>query len=264
MQGSDLELLTAAAKAAGAIASRHFRRDPRVWHKSGDAGPVTEADLEIDAMLREELLGARPTYGWLSEETADTAERLRRRRVFVIDPIDGTRAFIEKSPTFSHSLAVVEHGVPVAAVVYLPEEDLLFTAAAGAGAHCNGAPMRPSQRDDLDGARILAAKSNFDPGHWTGGGLPCERHFRSSLAYRLCLVANGAFDGMITLRDCWEWDIAAGTLIAQEAGASATDRHGAALRFNNPHPTQPGLLAGPDPLRRQLLSQLRPLSSKRA
>lgn len=243
MPASDLPLLIDAARAAGRIASRHFRKAPRVWHKPGDAGPVTEADLEIDRMLSAELTAARPDYGWLSEESDDTAARQEHARVFIVDPIDGTRSFINGETIFAHSLAVAEGGRVTAGVVYLPERDLLFAATRDGGATLNAQPLRPARKDRLDGATVLAAKSNFDSDHWQGGILPCTRHFRASLAYRMCLVAEGRFDAMITLRDCWEWDIAAGDLIATEAGARVTDRRGAALCFNNPHPQCPGVLA---------------------
>ena len=117
MPEPDLALLRDAAKAAGEIATKHFRKDPEAWDKGAGQGPVTEADIEVDTMLREELTAARPDYGWLSEETADNATRLDRERVFVVDPIDGTRAFMDGKTGFSHALAVVEQGVPVAAVV---------------------------------------------------------------------------------------------------------------------------------------------------
>lgn len=255
---ADLTLLTEAAIEAGKIASRHFRDGTRKWEKPDGAGPVTEADLEIDAMLQRELMAARPGYGWLSEEIADTAERLKATRVFIVDPIDGTRSFAEGQKTFAHSLAIVENGLPVAAAVFLPERDLMFTARKDGGAFLNGTDIAAAQRETLDGADILGAKSNFDAQHWKGGALPATRHFRASLAYRLCLVAQGRFDAMITLRDTWEWDVAAGTLIAQEAGALATDMHGRAPRFNNPTPQGPGLLVANPVLQSALMARLKP------
>ena len=133
MPASDLALLIAAAEAAGDIARRHFSVGHSVWEKAGGQGPVTEADIEVDDMLRERLMAARPAYGWLSEETEDDTSRLDRKRVFIIDPIDGTRAFTEGHRTWAHSLAVVDQGRPVAAVVYLPMLGKLYTAEAGHG-----------------------------------------------------------------------------------------------------------------------------------
>jgi myo-inositol-1(or 4)-monophosphatase len=241
---SDLALLTEAAEAAGRIAERHFNASPEVWDKGDGQGPVTEADLEIDRMLRSELCTARPDYGWLSEETTDSAARLENERVFIVDPIDGTRSFIERSKTFAHSLAIVENGRAVAGVVHLPLRGMTFTARLGGGAFLNGKRISASGREGLTGARILAARPQLAPDLWPGGVPDIDRHFRPSLAYRLCLVAEGRFDGMITLRDAWEWDIAAGALICAEAGAVISDRAGVPLRYNNPTPKHPGVLVG--------------------
>lgn len=243
MPGRDLDLLLDAAQAAGEIAKRHFRGSFEVTDKGGGQGPVTEADLEIDRMLHAELLAERADYGWLSEETEDDTARLDAERVFIIDPIDGTRAFVAGQKTFAHSLAIAEHGVVIAAVVHLPMRDFTYQAAVGQGAFLNGKPMRESGRKDLADARVLAAKPQLDPDLWPGGPPPVERHFRSSLAYRLCLIAQGRFDGMVTLRDAWEWDIAAGDLICREAGAKSTDRFGADLKFNNRSAMTSGVLA---------------------
>jgi myo-inositol-1(or 4)-monophosphatase len=252
----DLALLVDAARAAGEIAERHWGQDPRTWDKPGGAGPVTEADLEVDRMLHAELLAARPDYGWLSEETADTPDRLARDRVFVVDPIDGTRSFMAGQRTFAHALAVVENGVPVAGVVYLPLRDKLYTAALGAGAFLNGTRVRVSRRTEVAGATVLAARPNFEPHHWGGATPDLERHFRSSLAYRLALAGEGRFDAMMTLRNSWEWDIAAGCLIVTEAGGRVTDRHGAALRFNNPSAQTLGVLAANPELHAGLSARL--------
>lgn len=243
----DLQLLIDAAHASGDIARHFFNASPEVWDKADNAGPVTEADLAIDKMLSAELLGARKDYGWLSEETEDDAARLSHDRVFIIDPIDGTRSFIAGEQHFSHSLAIAENGQITAAVVYVPMMDLLYTATSTTCSTLNGAAISTSSRCTLDGATVLAAKPNFKPEYWAGDVPPVQRKFRPSLAYRLCLVAQGRYDSMLTLRDCWEWDIAAGELIVRQAGGHVTDRQNAALAFNSPHPKTKGChAAGPD------------------
>ncbi len=242
MPGPDLGLLVEAARAAGEVALGYARRGYTVEDKGGGAGPVTEADFAVDTLLRDTLTAARPGHGWLSEETEDSADRLACDSVFVVDPIDGTRAFVDGGKDWSHSLAIVRNGVPVAAVVYLPRRDLLFAAEAGGGATLNGVPIRASGAG-FDGASVLANRWTFEAKYWRRPP-PVKRHFRSSLAYRLCLVAEGRFDAMATLRPTWHWDIAAGALIAAEAGATVTDRTGAPLRFNTPDPRSPGTLAG--------------------
>ncbi|PUB11590.1 inositol monophosphatase family protein [Yoonia sediminilitoris] len=258
MPVTDEALLVAAAREAGAIAMRYFKNNPDVTHKPGGAGPVTEADLAVNAMLAAELRAARPDYGWLSEESEDTDARLDTRRQLVVDPIDGTRAFIEGGKDWSHALGVVENGRVIAAAVYLPVRDLMFAASLGGGATANGVPIASTQAG-MNNATVLGTKPNFLPHHWQGGAVPpIKRAFRSSLAYRLCLVGQGRFDGMMTLRPSWEWDIAAGALIATEAGATVSDQHGNALQFNNQHPQVPGVMAAGAQLHRALIQRLEP------
>lgn len=242
MPARDLALLTHAARSAGEIALRYWRRSPKAWEK-GDQGPVTEADIAVNDMLQAELRGARPGYGWLSEETPDSLLRQESECTFIIDPIDGTRAFIAGEQHFSHSLAVAQNGMVTAAVVYLPALDQLYTATQDGPALRDGEPIRCSQKGLADDANILTTKANLAPHLWRGEPPGFRRSFRASLAYRLCLVADGSFDGMITFRDSWEWDIAAGGLIAQRAGACVTDCQGAALRFNSVTAQTPGVLA---------------------
>lgn len=236
----DLERLVDAARGAADIAGRYWQADPHVWDKA-ENDPVSEADIAVDIYLRESLLDAFPGHGWLSEETPDTPARLDLGRVIVVDPIDGTRAFVAGKPEWAHSIAVVEDGVPMLAVVLLPALDRLYTAAAGAGATLNGAGL--STGTPAEPIRLLSNKATLAPSHWPNGVPDVDRAFRPSLAYRLCLVADASFDAMATLRDSWEWDIAAGALIAAEAGARVTDAQGAPLRFNNPHPATPGVIA---------------------
>ncbi len=256
MPEGDLALLTEAARQAGRIALRYWKRDPQVWDKGGEHGPVSEADLAVNDMLKATLLAARPDYGWLSEETPDDPARLACERVFIIDPIDGTRAFIAGEENFAHSLAVATAGQITAAVVYLPALDRLYTATRSGPALRDGQPIVASTRGDLPGADILTTKANLDPAQWPGGVPDIKRSFRASLAYRLCLAAEGRHDGMLTLRDTWEWDIAAGSLIATRAGAMVTNRHGAALRFNTETALSKGVLTFPQLLHGQVMAHL--------
>ncbi len=237
----DLALLVEAAWEAGEIARRHFGTGPESWEKDQGQGPVTAADLEIDAMLRARLLAARPGYGWLSEESPPLAAR--GPRSFIVDPIDGTRAFLDGSSGFAHALAVLADGVPVAAVVYLPLAGLCYTAAAGRGAHLNDAPLAVGARKRLDGATALVTRAQLARDFWPGGVPQLERHFRPSLAWRLALVAEGRFDAMLTLRPTWHWDIAAGALLVAEAGGTVSDGTGAALRFGDGQTRAPGIVA---------------------
>jgi myo-inositol-1(or 4)-monophosphatase len=261
LPGPDLALLTEAARTAGAIALLFWRQNPRVWEKPGE-GPVTEADLAVNADLEQRLRGARPDYGWLSEEGPEDPGRLGAGRVFLIDPIDGTRAFIAGEENFAVSLAVAEAGRVVAAVVYLPAKDRLYTASVHGPALCDGQPIRASGQAGIAGARVLGTSPVFAAEHWPGGVPEVQRSFRASLAYRLCLVAEGRYDAMLTLRDTWEWDIAAGALIAERAGATVTNGRGVDLVFNAARPKVEGVIAGAaglhaDLMRRRLPQGLR-------
>ncbi len=255
-------MLIDAALQAGKIATRFSGKEAKRWEKPDGAGPVTEADLAVNEMLEATLPAARPDYGWLSEETEDTAERLNRSHVFIVDPIDGTRSFAQGSRTWAHSLAICEDGVAIAAVVYLPQRDMLFAAAAGKGATLNGDPISVADISSLADAEVLAAKPNLNSAHWRDDNVPdFGRAYRPSLAYRMALVAQGRFNGMLTLRPSWEWDIAAGDLIIREAGGLCTDRFGAPLRFNNPKPKLNGVVAGGKQLHAQISAALNPESA---
>ena len=261
MRGTDLELLLNAGEAAGEIAKRYFKADPETWDKGEGQGPVTEADLEIDRMLKAELLSARPDYGWLSEESEDGVARLGAERVFIVDPIDGTRAFINGEKTWSHALAVVEGGAVLAAVVHVPMLGRVYTATLGGGAFCNGAAISVSGRADMDGATVLTRKPDLKPEYWLAPhGL--KHNFRPSLAYRLCLVAEGRFDAMLTLRPAWEWDVAAGDLIVREAGGVVCTTAGARTRYNNRLPKLAGMVAGPSSLVKNIIGALRPAAKR--
>ncbi len=257
MPAPDQALLENAARLAGDIALRYFRNDPKVWEKPGE-GPVTEADIAVNDMLLNTLRTARPSYGWLSEETPDTEERLDCEHLFLIDPIDGTSAFIAGDTSFSHSLAIARNGIVTAAVVYLPAKDQLYAAHQDGPATCNGIPIRCSTRAGVQGATVLTPKANMSPDHWHGPVPAVTRHFRASVAYRLCLVADGSFDGMLSMRQAWEWDIAAGALIVERAGGAITNRQGAPLHFNAQVPRSNGVLAAAPGLHSALLTQLKP------
>ncbi|MDJ0825005.1 MAG: 3'(2'),5'-bisphosphate nucleotidase CysQ [Rhodobacter sp.] len=255
MPATDLPLLIDAARKGAEIALKYWRTDQRIDHKDGGS-PVSEGDYATDAYLRETLTAARPGYGWLSEETPDDRSRLTRDTVFIVDPIDGTRAYVDHQPTWALSLAVVHQGQPTAGVVYLPARDKLYSAAKDQGARLNGTPIRTGTRVDPDGATILAPKPSLDPRWWARSVPKVQRHWRPSLAYRFCLVAEGRFDIMLTLKDAWEWDVAAGAVIAEEAGATVTDRDGARLELNRETPKSAGILVAPPGLHKKLASRL--------
>lgn len=257
-EADDLALLEAAAREAGEVALRYWRKAPKSWDKGGDAGPVSEADLAVNEALEAHLRRARPGYGWLSEESPDDAARLAAERLFILDPIDGTRAFLEGEENFALSLAVVAGGRPVAGVVYLPAKSRLYAARADGPALRDGAEIACGTRVALEGADVLTNRAALAPEHWPRGVPPLKRSFRSSLAYRLCLAAEGRHDAMLTLRPAWEWDIAAGALIAERAGCTVTDPQGRALALNAEVPRATGIIAANPSLHGALLAALRP------
>ena len=244
MLENDLELLVKAAYKAAEIAIPFANGAVRSWEKGDDAGPVTEADLAVNQMLSNFLRSKRPDYGWLSEESEDDMSRISTERCFVIDPIDGTRSFIKGEDTWAHSFAIAECGEPIAAVIFLPILDCLYCAEKGKGATLNGKVISVSKAASLSGANILAARPALDVRFWKDGLVPqFNRFHRPSLAYRLSLVADGQYDGMITFRDSWEWDVCAGALITSEAGAMVTDVFGDLLIFNQRLPMTKGVVS---------------------
>lgn len=256
MPVTDLSLLESVAREAGEIARSYWREDPQVWDK-GTNDPVSEADLAVDKHLKARLLSARPDYAWVSEETEDDPARFETERVFICDPIDGTRAFVAGEPTWAHSLAVVERGVVTSAAVFLPIRNKMYLAAKNHGATLNDAKIHASKNSNLESSVILSPKAYLEPQHWKEGCAPrVKRSFRPSLAYRLSLIAEGRYDAMLTLRSCWEWDIAAGSLIASEAGADVSDRQGRPLTFNSLERQTDGVIAGGADIQSQIIDRL--------
>jgi len=256
-ENNDLRLLIDVAYECGKISKRFFSFNPKSWEKDNNAGPVTEADIEINQMLHNELLNNRPDYGWLSEETEDSSSRVSNERVFIIDPIDGTRSFIAGKDTFAHSLAIAENGKVVTAVIYLPIPNLLYTASDIEPSRRNGSLISTSMVGDIDNSKLLAPAATMDSENWVGPVPNFIREHRPSLAYRLCLVADGQFDALLTLRDCWEWDIAAGELIVRMAGGITSDRLNKPLLFNNPFPKTMGCHAAGKTLHTLINSQIK-------
>ncbi|WP_173932495.1 3'(2'),5'-bisphosphate nucleotidase CysQ [Chelativorans sp. Marseille-P2723] len=237
----ELSLISRAAQEAGAIAMRHFRSDPDIWWKEGRS-PVSEADLEVDEYLRDVLIRARPDYGWLSEETTDNNERLSARRTFVVDPIDGTRAFIDGRSVWCVSIAVVENGRAIAGVLDCPAKGELFCASLGGGVHCNGKPIAVKEASS---EIALAGPKNMMK------ALPPDLYARvtphpyvPSLAYRIAMVASGKLDATFVKPDSHDWDLAAADAILWEAGGRILDGSGQRPYYAGPDPRLGPLVAG--------------------
>lgn len=241
---ADLALLRGAAEEAGRIALRYYGRNPEVWMKGGTS-PVSEADFAVDAFLRDALLSARTEYGWVSEETEERSHRADGR-TFVVDPIDGTRGFIERSPQWCVSLAVVENGRPLAAVLEAPATEESFWAGPGAGAFRNGARLavaQPGERLRIGGPQALI-RMLAEPLRSRIERMP---HV-PSLAYRVAMVADGRLDGTLVKANAYDWDIAAADLILAEAGGALIDAAGAVPIYGGPELRHGALAAGSGPL----------------
>ncbi len=252
---ADHKLLVDAVREAGAVALRFFRDGAKSWDKKHD-DPVSEADIAVDGLLRERLQGPRADYGWLSEETPDNDLRLAARRVWIVDPIDGTRAFLKHKPEFTVCAALVEDGLPTAAAVFNPATDEFFEASAGGGARVNGRPLQASTRQTLAGARLLASRRTFEHHDWLKLTPGAEFTDMSSIAYRMVKVASGDFDAAVSLGEKSDWDIAGADLILREAGARCTTRDGAAFRFNAKAARHPSVLAAAPALHPILIAML--------
>jgi myo-inositol-1(or 4)-monophosphatase len=251
---ADFVLLKQAAQDAGRLAFSYFRQEIEVKRKV-DGSEVSEADLAVDAALKHALCDPRPAYGWLSEESEDNPRRLERRFVWMVDPIDGTNAFLRHVPEWTISVALVEDGTPMLGIVFNPATHEFFHAVRGEGAFLNDAPITVSDRSTLEGARIIASGGLFKKRIWKEPWPGVESRWVNSVAYRLALVASGSADATLSLSAKSEWDLAAGVLLVEEAGGMVTDHHGQPLRFNRPVPRFPGLVAAPPRLHAKLIER---------
>ncbi len=240
---SDLALLEAAAREAGALARDMLAKPFKIYSK-GALGPVTDIDYAVDALLAQRLLDARPEYGWLSEETPDDpARRVGKGRTFMLDPVDGTAALVERIPQWTISIGIIEGERAFAGAIYNPMTDELFLGADGAGATLNGRPVRASLRDTLEGARVIGQARRFAPKKWPTPWPKLDIVERHSIAYRMALVAAGMGDATLLFGYKNEWDIAAGAALVEAAGGRVTDLWGAPLVFNQIDPRAPGVAA---------------------
>jgi myo-inositol-1(or 4)-monophosphatase len=255
---ADLPAIEAIAREAGALALAMRGEGLKIRAKEGGS-PVTDADEAVDAQLALQLSGLRPDYGWLSEETADDPVRLEKRRLFVVDPIDGTVAFMKGRPWWCVSIAVVEDGQPVLGVLHAPEPGETYTAIAGGGAFLNGAPIGPSAAADLTGCRMLGDAKMFQHPAWPRAWPAMQIETRNSIAYRMALVAAGTFDAALALSAKNEWDLAAADLICREAGAWATDHKGRPFAYNRPNPRAPSLVCAAPGLAPLILDRVSPI-----
>ncbi len=242
---SDLHLAKDAAIEAGKIILSFYKADYEIRNK-GYHNPVTTADHAADTFLKETLTKDRPEYGWLSEETVDSPGRLSKDRVWVVDPLDGTKEFIEGVPNFVVSVALVEKGFPIVGVLYNPVTKETFTAAKDEGDYLDGELIRCTAKEKLNDMVILTSRSETRRGLWSPfDGTFGELRAIGSVAYKLGLTAAGKADIFASLRPKNEWDICAGNCIINEAGGKLIDLHGNSRQYNLKKTLiTPGLIAG--------------------
>jgi myo-inositol-1(or 4)-monophosphatase len=247
-----LQRIQAALEASRPVFGRFAPGAVEVEYKTGH-DPVTEADRALDAVLRKELL--REGEGWLSEESVDDPIRLQRSRIWVVDPLDGTREFVQGIPEFCVSIGFVENGKPVAGGIYNPATRETFLGSIGTGVLYNGQSARPSQRTSLDGALVLASRSEVKRGEWKPFG---KAGFKiravGSVAYKLALVSVGLADVTFTLTSKNEWDVVAGAALVLSGGGFVSTLDKTALTANNRNPLISGLFAGGPNLKTELFS----------
>ncbi|WP_416798324.1 3'(2'),5'-bisphosphate nucleotidase CysQ [Ciceribacter azotifigens] len=234
---ADLDLIAAAAREAGAVAFTFFGQSPQVWWKNEGRSPVSVADHAANECLEERLRTARPSYGWLSEETDDDLDRLKSDTLFVVDPIDGTRAFIANKPTWCVSVAVVHRGKPVAGVLVAPAFGEEYSAVDGGPALKNGQPIAVAAFNPAKKLRVATPLDIVDTFDAPLKGRIDRIEHVPSLAYRIAMVAEGRIDATFVKPNSHDWDIAAADLILQRAGGRLADLDGNALVYNRPEVT---------------------------
>jgi len=249
-----LQRIQSALEAARVVLNRFTSGAIEAEYKAGH-DPVTEADRSVDAVLRKELL--RDGEGWLSEESVDDLSRLDRGRVWVVDPLDGTREFVAGIPEFCVSVGMVENGRPVAGGICNPATNEIFLGSIESGVTYNGKPAHPTQRTGLEGALILASRSEVKRGEWKAFDNPSFKvRPMGSVAYKLALVAAGLADVTFTLTPKNEWDVAAGAALVDSAGGYVRTLDNAPLCCNRKNPLLSGLLACGPNLKQELLARV--------
>jgi myo-inositol-1(or 4)-monophosphatase len=251
---AEAALLAGTLREAGQLATGMFGAGVKSWIKDASS-PVSDADIAVNDFLEERLRSFNPDYGWLSEESADDPERLGKSRVWVVDPIDGTRAFLNKRKDWSISVALIEHGAPVLGCVYAPMSDEFYLAERGKGATLNASAIETARGTGLDLTRIAAPQSILDRVARIAGGTAGYPRI-GSLALRMCRVANGALDVAFAGGHSRDWDVAAADLVIREAGGAMTELSGENLQYNCPEVTHGTLVAAGRPRHRHLLETL--------
>jgi myo-inositol-1(or 4)-monophosphatase len=253
-RGALKDRLETVMREAGELARVTASRPLKHWTKGHDKSPVSEADIAVNDLLRTRLSALTPGSGWLSEETEDNLAERDKPLTWIVDPIDGTRAYISGFIDWTISVALVEDGRPAVAALYAPVTEEMFLAVRGQGATLNGEPLRAPDGDTLTGAKVAGPKRYVE---WLEGLNPCilPQAKVHSLALRLTRVAHGGLDAAFASGGSHDWDLAAADLLVHEAGGLLTDLSGRSLRYNRPHVVH-GALVAAGPIRHGTLIAL--------
>ena len=262
MQGfkpsSEHNLVKESILEAGKLAIKWFRKDPEQWEKD-DGSLVSKADIEINDLLNKLLKNKNPEFGWLSEENEDDRSRLNKKITFVVDPLDGTKAFLEGKKEFSISVAIVKNGLPISGIVFSPSTGEMFEAEKNKGSWKNNKKVIISNYNRLEKCKMIAFKPMFSHPAWKEPWPKMDVENRNSIAYRMALVASGQYDAMMALNSKNDWDIAAGDLLISESGGIVTLHTNKKIIYNTENTKKPSVIGTNKAIHEKIIKRVKML-----
>lgn len=262
MQGfkasSEHNLVKESILEAGKLALKWFKKDPEQWKKD-DGSLVSKADIEINDLLNKLLKNKNPEFGWLSEENEDDKSRLNKKITFVVDPLDGTKAFLEGKKEFSISVAIVKNGLPISGIVFSPSTDEMFEAEKNKGSWKNNKKVIISNYNKLEKCKMIAFKPMFSHPAWKEPWPKMDVENRNSIAYRMALVASGQYDAMMALNSKNDWDIAAGDLLISESGGIVTLHTNKKIIYNTENTKKPSVIGTNKAIHEKIIKRVKML-----
>ena len=243
---------------AGKLALKWFKKDPEQWKKD-DGTLVSKADIEINDLLNKLLKDKNPEFGWLSEENEDDKSRLNKEIAFVVDPLDGTQAFLEGKREFSISVAIVENGLPISGIVFSPSTNEMFEAEKDKGSWKNKKKVLISKYKKLEECKMMAFKPMFSHPAWNEPWPKMNIENRNSIAYRMALVASGEFDAMMALNSKNDWDIAAGDLLISESGGNVSLHTDKKIIYNQENTKKPSVIGSNKIIHEKIIRRVKSL-----
>jgi myo-inositol-1(or 4)-monophosphatase len=243
---------------AGKLALKWFKKDPEQWKKD-DGSLVSKADIEINDLFNKLLKNKNPEFGWLSEENEDDKSRLNKKITFVVDPLDGTKAFLEGKKEFSISVAIVKNGLPISGIVFSPSTDEIFEAEKNKGSWKNNKKVIISNYNRLEKCKMIAFKPMFSHPAWKEPWPKMDVENRNSIAYRMALVASGQYDAMMALNSKNDWDIAAGDLLISESGGIVTLHTNKKIIYNTENTKKPSVIGTNKAIHEKIIKRVKML-----